>query len=450
MSSGLQKNYYKDILKLAGPVILTQAGQILVQLIDNAMVGQLGTVPLAAVSFSGTVFNMLFMLAMGMTFGLTPLVGEMYATSNHRVSASYLQNSILLYGGMGLVVFGLMMGMIPVMPYMGQPAEVVATAIPYYKYIAWSVLPFMVFAAFKQFLEGVGNTKVAMAIVITSNVINIIFNWVLIHGKFGFPEMGAPGAGLATLISRILTPILIITYFWKRDSFHRYFTLFSMENFSWVRIKSLIKVGWPISIQMFMEISAFALTGIMMGWIGTVEIAANQIASIISNLAFMILIAISSSVTICVSHAYGRRNFGEIKKYARAGYRLGLMWNGIIALIFLATRKYLPLIFNTDPQVVELASMLLLFVALFQIPDGLQSISIGILRGIQDVRIIILIAFVSYIVISLPVGYVCAFVLGMGAPGLWLGLIFGLTAAAVMGISRYRRQMKINTQATPE
>ena len=447
MSTNLNKRYYKDILRLAGPVILTQAGQILVQLIDNAMVGQLGTLPLAAVSFSGTVFNMLFMLAMGMTFGLTPLVGEMYATSNHRVSASYLQNSILLYGGMGVIVFTLMMGMIPVMPYMGQPADVVAAAIPYYKYVAWSVLPFMIFAAFKQFLEGVGNTKVAMAIVITSNVINVIFNWLFIYGKWGFPEMGAAGAGLATLISRILTPILIITYFWRRDSFHRYFTLFSMKNFSWTRVKSLIRVGWPISLQMFMEISAFALTGIMMGWIGTVEIAANQIASIISNLAFMILIAISSSVTICVSHAYGRRNFGEIKLYARAGYRLGLMWNGIIAIIFLITRNYLPLIFNTDPEVVRLASVLLLFVALFQIPDGLQSISIGILRGIQDVKIIILIAFVSYIVISLPVGYLCAFVLGMGAAGLWVGLIFGLTAAAVMGISRYRRQMKKNINA---
>lgn len=446
MSTNLNKRYYKDILRLAGPVILTQAGQILVQLIDNAMVGQLGTLPLAAVSFSGTVFNMLFMLAMGMTFGLTPLVGEMYATSNHRVSASYLQNSILLYGGMGVIVFALMMGMIPVMPYMGQPAEVVAAAIPYYKYVVWSVLPFMIFAAFKQFLEGVGNTKVAMAIVITANVINIIFNWLFIYGKWGFPEMGASGAGLATLISRILTPILIITYFWKRDSFHRYFTLFSMKNFSWARIKSLIRVGWPISLQMFMEISAFALTGIMMGWIGTVEIAANQIASIISNLAFMILIAISSSVTICVSHAYGRRNFGEIKLYARAGYRLGLMWNGIIAVIFLITRNYLPLIFNTDPEVVRLASVLLLFVALFQIPDGLQSISIGILRGIQDVKIIILIAFVSYIVISLPVGYLCAFVLGMGASGLWMGLILGLTAAAVMGMSRYRRQMKKNIE----
>lgn len=439
-----RKRYYKDILRLAGPVILTQAGQILVQLFDNAMVGHLGALPLAAVSFSGTVFNMLFMLAMGMTFGLTPLVGEMYATSNHRVSAQYLQNSILLYGGMGLIIFGLMMGAVPLMGYMGQPAEVVAMAVPYYKYVAWSVLPFTIFAAFKQFLEGIGNTKVAMAIVITSNAFNILFNWLFIYGNWGFPEMGATGAGLATLLSRILTPILIITYFWKRDSFHRYFMLFSWKNFSWTRIRALIGVGWPISMQMFMEISAFALTGIMMGWLGTVELAANQIASIISNLAFLILISISSSVTICVSHAYGRKNLHEIKQYAGAGYRLALMWNGIIAVVFLLLRNYIPLIFNTDPEVVRLASVLLLFVALFQIPDGLQAISIGILRGVQDVKIIMLIAFVSYIVVSLPIGYVCAFVLGMEAAGLWVGLIFGLSVAAVMGIWRYRSRIKKN------
>lgn len=439
-----RKKYYKDILRLAGPVILTQAGQILVQLVDNAMVGHLGTLPLASVSFANTVFNMLFMLAMGMTFGLTPLVGEMYSVGNFRKSAQYLQNSILLYGGMGLVIFGVMMAMIPLMGHMGQPAEVAAMAVPYYRYVVCSVIPFTIFAAFKQFLEGIGNTKVAMAIVITSNVVNIIFNWLLIYGNWGFPEMGASGAGLATLISRIITPILIITYFWKRDSFNRYFKLFSWKNFSWKRIKSLLRVGSPISLQMFMEVSAFALVGIMMGWIGTTELAANQIASIISNLAFLILISISSSVTICVSHAYGRRNFHEIRRYAGAGYRLGLMWNGIIMVIFLLLRNYIPMIFNTDPEVVRLAGILLIFVALFQIPDGLQSVSIGILRGIQDVKIIMLIAFVSYILISLPIGYVCAFTLELGAVGLWLGLIAGLTVAAVMGILRYRSQMRKN------
>lgn len=436
------KQQYSHILKLALPVILSQAGQTLVQLVDNAMVGQLGALPLASVSFGGAVFFMLFILGMGLTFGLTPLVGEMYSTSNHRKSASYLQNSILLYGGVGVVICLAAFSVIPMMHHMGQSPEVVEMAIPYYQYIAWSVIPFMIFAAFKQFLEGIGNTKVAMAIIILSNAINIVFNWLLIYGNWGFPAMGAAGAGLATLISRILTPILIILYFYKSDSFNRYFSFFRWSNFSWTHIKSLLKVGYPISGQMFMEGGAFALTGIMMGWIGTVELAGNQIANTVSNVAFMILLGISSSTTICVSHAYGRRNYLEIKRYAAAAYRLGLMWNCITAAIFIAFRNYIPMIFTSDPEVISLASQLLVFVAIFQVSDGLQANSIGILRGIQDVKPIMLIAFISYIVINLPVGYLLAFTLNMGPAGLWIGLTFGLAIAAILLNARYRKQLR--------
>lgn len=431
-------------MKLAFPVILSQAGQILVQLVDNAMVGRLGATPLAAVSFGGSVFFMVFVLGMGMTLGLTPLVGEMYSQSNHRKTASYLQNSILLYGGLSVILFGVAMLLISVMPMLNGDPQVIAMAVPYYKYLAWSLFPFMIFAAFKQFLEGVGNTKVAMVIVITSNLVNVLFNWLLIYGNLGFPAMGAPGAGLATMISRYITPVLIITYFWKRDSLHRYFSLFRLKNFSWERIGSLLKVGSPIALQMFMEGGAFAISGIMMGWIGTIEMASNQVASTISNFAFMILIGISSSITICVSHAYGRRNWTEIRRYASAGYRLGLMWNAITAVLFLSLRQFVPYIFISDPEVVKMASDFLLFVAIFQISDGLQVNSVGILRGIQDVKSIMWVAFVSYIIISLPIGYVLAFHTAIGAPGIWIGLIIGLSVAAFLLNRRYRKQLKAN------
>ncbi len=443
-TQGLKKEY-GDIIRLAFPVILTQAGQVLVQLVDNAMVGHLGALPLAAVSFANSVFFMVFVIGIGLSLGLTPLVGEMYSQSNYRTSAHYLQNSILLFGSMGVVLTAVAFGIVPLMHHMGQPAEVVAMSIPYYGFIAWSLVPFMIFAAFKQFLEGVGNTKVAMAIVITSNLVNVFCNWLFIYGNLGCPVMGATGAGLGTLISRILTPVLIILYFYKRDSFNRYFSFFSMKNFSWSRIRSLIGVGSPIAFQMFMEGLAFVAAGIMMGWIGTLEIASNQVATVISNFAFMILIGISSSVTICVSHAYGRRDYAEIRRYASAGYRLGLMWNGITALLFITLRNYIPLIFTSDPQVVKIASNFLVFVAIFQISDGLQANSVGILRGIQDVKSIMLIAFISYIVINLPVGYLLAFETEVGASGLWLGLTLGLGVAAVALNARYRRQMRRNS-----
>lgn len=437
-----RKRYYGKVLALAFPVILSQAGQILVQLVDNAMVGQLGAVPLAGVSFANSVFFMLFVLGMGMTFGLTPLVGEMYSVSNHRKSAAYLQNSIFFYGLLGIAIFLLAMAVMPFMSHMGQSAEVVEQARPYYGYVAVSVIPFMVFAAFKQFLEGIGNTKVAMAIIITSNLINIFFNWLFIYGNWGVTAMGAAGAGLATLISRILTPILIIVYFYRRDSFYRYFSLFRRENFSWSMIGALVKVGSPISLQMFMEGSAFALTGIMMGWIGTVQLAGNQVATVISNFAFMIIIGIGSAVTICVSHAYGQRDWGEIKKYAGAAYRLGLMWNAVTALLFITMRNYIPLIFTSDREVIEMASHFLIFVAIFQISDGLQANSVAILRGIQDVKSIMWISFVSYILISLPTGYFLAFRSALGASGFWVGLIVGLFVAAILYNARYRKQLR--------
>lgn len=434
--------YYKRVLNLAFPVILSQAGQIMVQLVDNAMVGHLGAEPLAGVSFANSVFFMLFVLGTGMSLGLTPLVGEMYSVSNYRKSAAYLQNSILFYGCMGIGIFLLAMIVRPFMWRMGQSPEVVAQAVPYFTYVAISVIPFMVFASFKQFLEGIGNTKVAMAIIITSNVVNIIFNWLLIYGHFGFPEMGAAGAGLSTLISRILTPILIIWYFYKRDSFYRYFTLFKKENFSWQTIRSLVRVGSPIALQMFMEGSAFALTGIMMGWVGTVEMAGNQVASVISNLAFMIILGIGSAVTICVSHAYGQRNWLEIRRYAGTAYRLGLIWNVITALVFISLRYYIPFLFTSDERVVDMAAHFLVFVAIFQISDGLQANSVAIMRGIQNVKPIMVISFISYILTSLPLGYFLTFNTMVGASGLWIGLIVGLSVAAVLYNASYRRRMK--------
>ena len=441
-----RKPYYNRVLRLAFPVILSQAVQMLVQLVDNAMVGQLGAVPLAGVAFANAVFFMLFVFGTGMSLGLTPLVGEMYAVGNHRRSASFLQNSILFYACMGLLIFLLAMVVRPFMYHMGQAPEIVDQALPYFGYISVSVIPFMIFASFKQFLEGIGNTRVAMAIIITSNLINIFCNWLFIYGNWGAPALGAAGAGLATLISRILTPILIILYFWRRDSFYRYFRLFRRDNFSWETIRSLIRVGSPIALQMFMEGCAFALAGIMMGWIGTRELAGNQIAMVISNFAFMIILGVGSSVTICISHAYGRRNWTEIRRYAGTAYRLGLMWNVITALLFISLRRQIPLLFTSDPAVVEMAAHFLIFVAIFQVSDGLQANSVAILRGIQDVKSIMRISFFSYLLLALPIGYLLAFHTPVGASGLWMGLIIGLAIAAILYNTRYRMQVRRQLQ----
>lgn len=443
------RDQYRRNLALAIPVVLSQAGQVVVQLVDNAMVGRLGALPLAAVSFGGSVFFMLMIVGVGISLGLTPLVGVSFSQRDHRSSAVYLQNAVLLYGILSLVLFGLSQAIVPFMHRMGQPPEVVEMAIPYFNYIAWSLIPLLLFLAFKQFLEGVGNTRVAMTIIISSNLVNIVFNYLFIYGKFGFPEMGAAGAGLATLISRIITPVWVILYFRRKASFNRYFTFFRWGNFAWKRIRALLTMGIPISMQMFMEGSAFVLTGIMMGWIGTYQIAGHQITTVISNLAFMIVLGIGAATTIRVSHEYGQGNPVALKRAATASYHIGLAWNVFTALVFILLRNYIPLLFTSDPEVVKVASTLLLFAAMFQISDGLQVISIGILRGLQDVKITTVIAFFSYIVINLPAGYFFAFVLGLGAPGLWMGLILGLSVAAVLLIQRFRRQYARLVARTP-
>ncbi len=441
MNFSKYKTQYSKTLSLAVPVIFSQMGQVIVQLADNAMVGRLGAVPLAAVAFGGTVIFILFIFGMGMSIGLTPLVGELLAQRKYRQQTVYLQNSIVLYALMGIAIFALQYLTIPLLKYMGQPEEVVAMSIPYYKYLMWSMIPFMLFAPLKQFLEGIGNTKAPMVILVAANALNVILNWIFIYGNLGSPAMGAAGAGLATMISRVMCPILGVIYFLSHDSLKRYLMLAPKPRISRFHIHSLIKMGFPIALQMTMESSAFVITTIMMGWISTTALAANQIAITMSNVAFMIVMGIGSATTIRISYEYGLRDFATLRLSATASYHIGLLWNAVTALLFITMRRYIPMIFTSDPEVIRVASQLMIMAAVFQFSDGLQCVSMGILRGIQDVKITAVIAAFSYLIINLPVGYLIAFHLGGGAPGLWGGYIFGLSIAAYLLNRRYRSKL---------
>lgn len=438
------REQYKSNLKLALPVVLTQLGQVLVQFADNLMVGNYGgndPTPLAAVSFGGAVFFILFIASIGIALGLTPLIGELYAQGDRKVSSGYLQNGILFYTLLGFVAGAAQYALIPLMHHLGQPAEVVEMAIPYYRMLIFSMPFIMLFFAFKQFLEGVGNTKVEMVVVILSNLTNIGFNWMFIFGNMGFSAMGAEGAGLGTLLSRILMPILIISYFYNHAGYRRYLDGFSLRNYSWSTIRTLLRMGGPISLQMFLEASAFVGTGIMMGWFDTATISANQITTTLGNCAFMIVMSIGAATTIRVSHCYGARNIGELSMAAKASYHLVLAWNAFAAVVFITGRHWIPQLFTTNTEVIAMAGRLLAFAAIYQLSDGIQNVSVGILRGIQDVKIIMPIAFVSYWILNLPVGYFFGFTLGMGPEGLYLGFSFGLSMAALLMILRIRRSV---------
>ena len=343
------KRQYKANLKLALPVVMTQLGQILVQVADNVMVGRYGgddPTPLAATSFGGSVFFILFIAGVGIALGLTPLIGELYAQGDRCKSSQYLQNGLMFYTLLGFLVCGLQLAVIPLMYHMGQPVEVVDMAIPYYKLLAYSMPFIMLFFTFKQFLEGVGNTRVEMVVVILCNLMNVGLNWIFIYGHLGFEELGATGAGLGTLGSRIAMPIMIIGYFYKKQKYRAYLQGFSPRNYSVKTIRTLLRMGLPISLQMFLEASAFVGTSIMMGWLSKTAISANQIAMTLGNCAFMIVTSIGAATTIRISHCYGARSLKELTLAAKASYHLVIAWNLFAAITFISLCNVIPTFFH--------------------------------------------------------------------------------------------------------
>jgi len=430
---------YRANLRLALPVVLSQVGQVVVQLADNAMVGRLGALPLAAVSFGGAVFVIFMFWGTGLSLGLTPLVGEAYVRKEYRSAAAFLRHSFVLYTGVGVLLFLLLVLLGAFMDRMGQDPEVVELARPYFYYLAWSIVPFMMYTVFKQFLEGIGNTRTGMAVVLASNLINIGLNWLFIYGKLGCPAMGAAGAGLATLISRICMPLFMIGYCAGNRTMRRYVRLCSAAaGHAWRWMGRLLAVGLPISMQMVTEVSAFSLSSIMMGWLGATELAAYQIVITFGNIAFMMMVGVSTATTILVSHEYGAGRIEAMKRTVSASIHLGLAFNFLTMLAFIVFRSRIPLLFNDDAAVVAVAAQLFVLAGVYQFPDGLQVVLVGALRGMQDVRSVMRYAFVSYLLINLPVGYLCAFPLNIGASGLWIGFIFGLSVAAVLYRRRYR------------
>ncbi len=433
---------YRETLVLAIPVVLSQLGQVVVQLVDNAMVGYLGAGPLAAVSFGGAVFNIFLFWGTGITLGLTPLTGEQYIRRDYRIAARFFQNALVFYTGIGLLLFALLMGVDPFLDRMGQSSEVVELARPYYRYLAWSIIPFMIFGAFKQFLEGVGNTRTGMVVVLSANALNVLLNYIFIYGHWGAPAMGAAGAGLATCLSRVCMPLFMLGYFLWHRSARRYFRFFAWSAQAGRWVKQLWKVGYPIAMQMVLEMSAFALTSIMMGWLGSIALAAHQIVLSVGNFVFMGQVGIGAATTILISHHFGVGNYRGLRRAARVSYHLSLVASFLTMLCFILFREWLPQGFTSDQAVVAVAAQLFVMAGLYQLSDGLQVISLSILRGMQDVRVTMVYAFLSYIVINLPVGYLCAFTLGLGPRGLWIGFIVGLSTAAVLLHRRFRHQMR--------
>ncbi|MGM9818219.1 MAG: MATE family efflux transporter [Paludibacteraceae bacterium] len=424
--------YYKRNLKVAIPIVLTQLGGGLVQLADNIMVGHLGAVDLAAVAFANSIFVIGFVFAMGVTMGITPLVGQAFVQKNHTRVASLLHNGMLFCLLMGIALTLILVGCYFFIDAMGQELRVAALSKPYYLALVGSLLPFMLFCVCKQFLEGLGNTKVAMLITIIANVLNIVLNYLFIFGKFGFPQLGAFGAGVATLIARLLMPVMFFAVILRHEEWNRYFKGFSWHTLSKSGVVTVAKVGIPIGGHMLLECSAWALLAIIVGWLGAVPLAANQIANNVANISFMMVVGVSAATTIRVSHQLGVRDFPALRMAAQASVHLCLFLNALMAVLMIVFRYQIPWIFTTDKEVIEITAQLLVLAGLFQLSDGMQSVGAGILRGLTDVKKPVLYAFVTYICINIPLGYILAFPCGMGVAGVWVAFIISLTLAAVL------------------
>ena len=437
--------YYIANLKLALPIVVAQLGQILVQLADNIMVGRWGgenALPLAAVSFGGQVAMLFFLFALGISMGLTPIVGALVGRGQRENTNPWLFNGLLLYLMGGLLLMLLQLAFQPLLYHLGQPREVVDAALTYYRIMAYSIPFVMLFATFKQFLEGIGNTWISMVVLLGANLLNVFFNWLFIYGACGCPEMGVEGAALATFLARAVGPIVIVLIFigtrWLRPYIHGW----HLRMFSMREMKRLIFIGLPIAGQMFLEAFAFVFTGIMMGWFGTIAISANQIMNTMGSCVFQIVLAMGAATTIRVSHCYGARDYHKMVMSAKAALHMVIIWNILAAVGFVLLRNQIPLLFTSNSEVASLAAVLLVCAATYQFFDGIQNVSIGILRGIQDVKIIPYISFLAYIVLNLPIGYFLAFPCGLGPKGLVLACTIGLGATAVLCLLRIQHDVR--------
>lgn len=434
--------FYRRNLALALPIVLSQIGQVSVSLVDNMMVGHVGTTELAAAAFANSIFMIGMVFGMGVTFGLTPLVGKAFGNGDLRTTTIWLKNGIFshLTAAVGLTL--IMFSVYFFLPFMGQEPEVLRLAKPYYLLLCASYFPFMLFFTVKQFFEGLGNTKIAMQITLTANVVNILVNYVFIFGKLGMPELGLNGAGIGTLVSRIIMPILFSVYIFKSSRLKRYFVLAHYQPMIKERVVSLLKMGIPIGFQLIVEVSAFGIGAIMMGWLGETPLAAHQVALGLASFTYMIALGISQANTIRVSHQMGVKDYLSMKRAVYASTHLVLAFMTCTAILFIVGRNLLPILFTTDKEVILISATLLIVAAVFQLFDGLQVVMLSTLRGMADVTLPMFIAFIAYLLIGIPTSYVFTFLLDAGPQGIWYGYLVGLGTAGILFYFRFKINLK--------
>ena len=440
----LMRNYTREFnqnLKLATPVMLGMLGHTFVGLIDNVMVGQLGSAELAAVSLGNSFIFIAMSLGIGFSTAITPLIAEADSENDFIKGKSSFKHGLFLCSVLGFSLFLLMLIMKPLMALLDQPEEVVALARPYLNIVAFSLVPLIMFQAFKQFSDGLSMTKYPMYATLVANILNVILNYLLIFGKFGFPELGIIGAALGTLVARIVMLLLLWFLLTKNHKSRAYVIAVKLFDLQKRMIRKLTNLGLPSAMQMFFEIAIFTAAIWLSGLLGKNAQAANQIALNLASITFMVAIGLSVAAMVRVGNQKGLREFEDLRRIARSIFLLGLCFALVFALIFIVFRGHLPRIyvnlddplnFRDTSEVVAIAAKLLLAAGIFQLSDSLQVMVLGALRGLQDVKIPTLITFVSYWMVGFPICYFLGKEEAMGSFGIWIGLLVGLTTAGIL------------------
>ena len=443
------KQYTKEFkynIRLSVPVILGMLGHTFVAFADNIMVGQLGTAELAAVSLGNSFVFIAMSLGIGFSTAITPLVAEADGAGNKADGKSALKHGLVLCTVLGLSLFGIILLLKPIMYLMKQPPEVVELAMPYLDLVAFSLVPLIIFQAFKQFSEGLSQTKYPMYATIIANVVNIVLNYLLIFGSFGFPKLGIVGAAIGTLTARFI----MVAYIWfllkGKKKFHDYVTGFNFKLIEKKVMRKIISLGFPSALQMFFEVGIFTAAVWISGVLGKNAQAANQIALNLSSMTFMFGMGLGVAAMIRVGNQKGLMDFKELRRIAQSIFFLTLLVEIVFAILFLLGRDWFPTIYldvndtknmADNSEVIFLAGQLLLVAAFFQISDGIQVVVLGALRGLQDVKIPTIITFIAYWLIGFPISYYLGLYTDFGSVGIWIGLLTGLTASAIMLYIRF-------------
>lgn len=438
--------HYKSLLSIGIPIMIGQMGMIVLGFADTMMVGHHSTTELGAASFVNNIINLVIITGTGFSYGLTPVVGGLFGRKELQETGQALRCSLLANTLAGIVMM-LALGILFFnLGNIGQPDELLPLMRPYYLVLFASIPFVMLFNAFKQFTDSITETRTSMWILLSGNLLNIIGNYLFIYGKAGFPEMGVLGAGVSTLVSRIVMVAVFIAVFAWRKKFKSYREGFLRLGWSKELTKRLTTLGTPIALEMGMETASFSLSIIMVGWLGTIALASHQVMITISQFTFMVYYGLGAAVAVRTSYFNGQHDYINTEHTVIAGLHvmvaLEIVQGGIIFLL----RNHIGGWFTDSAEVSAAVLTLMVPFFIYQFGDGLQINYANALRGIADVKPLMIIAFVAFFVISLPVGYLCGFILNFGLVGVWMAFPFGLTSAGIMMWWRFRKQMRLNNK----